>query len=136
MYTEIANHNYKGNRQIFNKQVKGQVKGLFIPLPLALASVIESDILTMNFWYDGRESPRLKKIFDFNYTCSPVRIIFLYILRIINILKRTSQQKQEHCTVLITCTAWMYRCTHWNHQGEIPLNALRSLVCTWRWCSR
>lgn len=49
MYTEIANHNYKGNRQIFNKQVKGQVKGLFIPLPLALASVIESDILTMNF---------------------------------------------------------------------------------------
>lgn len=70
MYTEIANHNYKGNRQIFNKQVKGQVKGLFIPLPLALASVIESDILTMNFWYDGRESPRLKKIFDFNYTCS------------------------------------------------------------------
>lgn len=48
MYTEIANHNYKGNRQIFNKQVIG-VKGLFIPLPLALASVIESDILTMNF---------------------------------------------------------------------------------------
>lgn len=46
MYTEIANHNYKGNRQIFNKQVKGQVKGLFIPLPLAL---IGSDILTMNF---------------------------------------------------------------------------------------
>lgn len=45
MYTEIANHNYKGNRQIFNKQVIG-VKGLFIPLPLAL---IGSDILTMNF---------------------------------------------------------------------------------------
>lgn len=82
---------------------------IFILLPVALALVNGPECLTMNFWYDGRESPRLKKIQDFHYTSTHVHVIYMiYFCKSENHKYRyieMSQQKQVKNIVLITCIA-------------------------------